>query len=325
MMRCWALLWIGLAGAVVDVPARGAAPAASQPVSRSYLIKLHRPAKVGERYFIKLNWSWSEEDQITVAGRGKEPRTKQAAQSVDLAASAQTLAVDGRGYATRTKFVLSGEGSVGLPDGTTQRLEARETLIASWNGKKLEVTCAGRALSREVAAVLGRALPGKKAPWAPTADEIYGTARRQRVGWDWDVNRKKAAASFRRLGIDVPEREVEGEARLLSVETVNGEACVRVGATLRSDKISALPLAMVSLPAGVALTEGSVHGAVTATCPVGMNGRAVSEYETVRIAMTLNGLLGVRREPTKMLRVVRESRQVQVSEGPGEGVAGVKE
>ena len=323
-MRVGLLAVFGLLGLVLGVvPVRGAPPPSSQPASRSYPIKLHRPAKAGERYSIKLHWTWSEADPVTSPGGRKEPRTELMTQTVDLSATAQTLAVDGRGFATRTKFVLTSGGSVGLADGTTQRLDARETLIAAWNGKKLEVTCGERALSREVAAVLGRALPGKKAVGTPTADDVYGTTKRQRVGWEWDVNRRGAVASFRRLGIEIPERELEGEGRLLAVEKVNGEPCVKVGATFRADGFATLPLAHVTLPAGLSLADGSFHAAVTVTCPVSANKRVAARTETARIAMTLEGL--VRREPTKVVRVVRETRQVHVGDVAVEGVAGVKD
>ena len=305
--------------------APGTAPQHAEQAARAYPLKLHRPAKAGDKYLLKLNWSRTEENLTTVAGSRQQPRVDQNTQSVDLAANVEIMEADQRGFATRTKYVVTDHAAIGLLDGNTERLSAGDVVVASWDGTKFDVSCARRPLSRMAAAVLAMALPGRKSAGMPTADEIYGTSRKQQVGATWDVNRKAAVADFRRFGIALNEQELLASSKLLAADKTNGQTCFKVESTFRSDRFAALAAAQANLPSALTLSEGSFHSANTLSCPVNPAKRPASEMESTRLILTLEGPGGPRLEQMKVVRVIRSSRQMRMFDLAGDPVAGAKD
>jgi hypothetical protein len=328
MRRCL-VTFLAVAGTVVFAigSVRAAPPSAPQPAQAGpvYPLKLHRPAKVGDKYLLKLNWSRTEENLMTVAGSRQGPRVDQNTQAVDLAAHVEIMEVDPRGFASRTKYVVTDHATIGLMDGGTERLSAGDVVVAWWDGKKFDVSCQQRPLSRGAVTVLAQALPGKKTANGPAAEDIFGTSKRQAVGATWDVNRKAAAADFRRLGIVPNEQEMLATGKLLAVDRINGQTCFKVEATFRSDRFAALPGLRVNLPSALALTEGTMHSAYTLTCPVNPAKRPSTEMESTRLVMTFDGVGGPRLEQMKVVRVIRSSRQMRLIDVGGEGLAGAKD
>jgi hypothetical protein len=260
-------------------------------------------------------------------GTRQEARVEQRITSVDLAGIVEILRVGAGGIPTWIKIkVTDHRAMIGLPDGTTEAVPPGDTITGAWNGKRFEVTSEPGRLSRGAAALLSQVLSTVKHEGSPgaTDDDVFGTAARQRVGATWAFDKKVVAADLRRLGIAVDPGKIVGVSKLVSFAKVKGEPCLKIESNIRADKFEALSAARGNLPPGLKLVQGSLHVAVTSTVPVIPFKRPVAAGETIKISMMLEGEVGVRKEPVQIIRVIRGSRQEELTELPAESVVETK-
>jgi hypothetical protein len=318
---------VALAGTIspAPAPARAAPPApntASQEDDRGFAIKLFRPAGVGEKYRLRLNWSRTEENLFNAFGARSETRVDQRITSVDLAGIVEVVAVSTAGIPTRIRIKVTERAKIGLPDGSTEAVPPGDVITLAWNGKRFDVSAEPGPLSRVAASVLAQGLSPVKHEGSPgaTHDDVYGTPSRQRVGAAWDYDRKIVAADLRRVGIAVDPERIKGNAKLLSFNKIRGEPYLKVESNVRADKIDVLTAARGYLPPGMTLVDGNLNLTVTTIVPAIPFKRSTASVESLVVSMTFQGQMGLREEPTTVVRVIRGSRQEEMIELPTESV-----
>jgi len=150
-------------------------------------IKFERIVKVGDRYNLKVQGTFSGNTLITAgARRVKDERRKY---TFEYEAVVKVLKVDAKGRSIRerhkvVKFVQTKKG-------TRKTMLKRGTLVTAWSagGKKKFATAQG-AVSSSVSSVLGSAVDFPSS--GVTIDDVFGSRRARKIGARWSINSKLA-------------------------------------------------------------------------------------------------------------------------------------
>jgi hypothetical protein len=154
---------------------------AASVTGQDYLIRMHKPLKVGQRYQLSVTGSESNQ-QAVLSGPGSAER-KLEDLSVDMESVVTVLAIDGNGLPmkeshTIVKFLHGPEKVPLLPPGTEVIARQAGPMTSFQIGDRL----ADEKEKKHLALVASLAGDG------PTDDTIYGTWERKKPGDSWPVN-----------------------------------------------------------------------------------------------------------------------------------------
>jgi hypothetical protein len=228
-------------------------PLAAAPAAEDFSIKFSRPSKVGERTLLTGTYQADEDTVVTVAGR--ENRQEKHA-IYRFAVIHKVLAIGAKGNPSRValavqKLTREADGA------TTEVLKAGDVISVRLEGHEEVWELGGAALADELKEALD-SIVEVTADDDPTDDDVFGTARRRRIGDSWPVDARLLADQLRRKGLPVTAKDVTGTATLAGTKSVQGVPCldVRLNIELRDVKlpIPDLPAEVVMAPLTVRFT-----------------------------------------------------------------------
>jgi hypothetical protein len=199
--------------------AAGFTPAAPDaPEQRSYEIKWHRPARVGDAWAVHFEREVGVVADVKSSNPTDATHLQQQLDHFDLTGKLEVTRVDGRGY--QTAVVLTIKKFTG-PDG--------RDLVAS--GKSIEVITSGGDLKcalRGGGSIAGDAVDAiKDMFWAGNTggaktDALYGSASPRSVGESWPINAAGIAADNTQPKMQVQAKDVAGLTTLKELGQMNG-------------------------------------------------------------------------------------------------------
>ena len=152
----------------------------------TYAIKLSHPAKVGERYHVRIHGSNTEQMLVSL---GRKTNARSNTVIVELEGEIKVLETDQRGH--RTKYACTvGTCVTDTGRGKMKLFEKGDVIVTSAvNGKK-DFSLNETNVSREAAAALGIVLSVYTG--GHDDDDIFGTKEPKRIGDAWAINSKAA-------------------------------------------------------------------------------------------------------------------------------------
>ena len=209
------------------------------PVSEAYEVRLHRPAKVGDKFRLEVTARRGKPAEKTAVETKKDeldlgflsealeeltsrnvpmPELK-----VNLSADVEVLETDSVGSITKAAFqvntFLVTRAGVDQPDSNLPLVTARlkdGKVVFEKNG------IADNLVEPTMQEALGLAIDIIKTGDA-TPDQLYGTAEPKQVGDSWAINTRLAAQEFGKFGV-FPEASLTGVAGVKGKTRVNTEA-----------------------------------------------------------------------------------------------------
>ena len=235
-----------------------AAPAA--PAAEDFSIKLRRPSKVGERTLLTGSYQADENTVVTVASI--ENRQEKHA-IYRFAVIHKVLAIGAKGNPLRVelgvqKLTREADGA------TTEVLKAGDVISVRLEGHQEVWELGGAPLADE----LKEALDGIveiAADDDPTDDDVYGTARRRRVGDSWPVDARLLADQLKQKGLPVTAKDVTGTATLAGTKSVQGVPCLEIRLDIELHDVK---LPIPDLPAEVVMAPLTVRFTGVEVLPV---------------------------------------------------------
>ena len=261
-----------------------AAPAApAAPAAEEYAIKLSHPAKVGERTLLTGSFQSDERSVVTVAG--KEDRQEKHA-IYRFAFVQKVLAIGAKGNRVRVELAvqkLTREAN----GATTELLKAGDVIGVRLEGGQQVWELGGAPLAAELKEALDSAVetPGDD---EPTEDDIFGTARRHRVGDSWPIDAKLLAAQLSQKGMPATIKGVTGTATLAGTKSVQGVPCLEVRLDVELHDVK---LPIPDLPAGVVMAPLTVHFTGAWVVPVDGVRDALELSQDFRLPLAANGTI----------------------------------
>jgi len=240
-----------------------------------YEIRLHRPAKAGERY--RLTAVGHDTKSSTATTPGRAPRVNREALGVELEGVVTILEAGPNGarkWEIRIERAFreqEGERAELLPAGTTVTEQRRGV------SQTFEVN--GRAALADVALALGLVLSETS---IDNDDELFGSRQRRKVGERWSVDPARVAELFsrdqggRRMAITA--RDVSGSARLARVAPCGPASCM----TIEASGTVSLPAASLS-PQGMQVESSSIDFAFSGLFPVEASRARLQESAAITI------------------------------------------
>ena len=222
-MTAGTLAWI--AAVAIPLSALAAAP------EKDYEIKLHRPLKVGQQF------KESAVGRCTKRQINQEPGTppviKKEEFTVELESEDKVLEVDKNGVPCRVALTVDkcdrlrgDERKPLLPKGAV-------LMASAGNVGSVSFEVEGKPVAPEVEDALQRVFQLNRD--LPTNDEVFGTARRRKVGDSWPINAEVFAKAITKQGLTVGPENVAGSARLVRTCRVDGADCLEAEVWTRID------------------------------------------------------------------------------------------
>jgi hypothetical protein len=260
------MVFAALAGAAAWVGAAGAAPAAASSgtaapaPTQDFAVRLTRPSAAGDKRLAV--GSLRSEDHATGGPQGAATDQRQIS-TIRYVVATEILEASPRGNARRAALTvrrLTKESA-----GVTAELAKPGTLItARLAGRERLFEMQGARLAPDLQAALAAAVP-LRADDEPTDDDLFGSARRRRVGESWPVDGALFAATGA-PGITFDPGEVAGTVTLAGAPTAaGGVPCIEVRWKLDARRGSFKP---GSLPSGLLGTMTSMSVTGTTVLPV---------------------------------------------------------
>jgi hypothetical protein len=228
------------------------------PAADDYVVRLSRPAKVGDHYRLDARGTKREQERVTIGGQVQKKSNEY---SVHLVALATVLAVDSRSDATRTEYLV--ESCRKTSSGRTEDvLPAGRKIVADSGGRGETVfTVDGDPVLEDISKAL-KVVITAHAPDSPADDEIFGTSDRKRVGDRWNINSATAAKDLSRTGLAVAADDLSGTVSLDGVRAVDAVQVLEITAQFRAERMT------VDLPDWLQLEKSSMSAEMAALVPV---------------------------------------------------------
>jgi hypothetical protein len=228
----------GHAPAPVD-PAPGGSAAAPSDDTRRFVIRFSRPSVVGDRTEVVLERSEGVVRRRVVDGRTEQETLER---HVSLEAVHTVLSVEPQGRPLRSRYDVA-RAVVRTPEGERTLVEPGRALVVSrglGEDGTLELE-GGGDLAPDIVEALDMVLSRRVSP--ETDDEVFGTREPQLPGASWPIDARVAALGLSRDGLRMEPADLDGEARLIGIERVEGVECARLSVELVSRRFAsdALP------------------------------------------------------------------------------------
>ena len=232
----------------------------------SYVVRLTRPRRVGDRYRLEARGRMQERQRVTIGG--KETGNEAKDLDVHLVAAARVLAVDSTSSPTRIEYAI--ESCRQTAAGKTDEVLApgRRVVAEVRNGQTLFADEAGEPLPPETRESLSAVLSAH-VPESPTDDQIFGTRERKRVGDEWPINSDAAAHDLSKSGLSVLAANLKGTARLAAARKVDGVQALEISAKLHAEQME------IPTPGGVHLERAAMDGDFTGLFPADPESRVL--------------------------------------------------
>jgi len=219
--------------------------------AEDFAIKLGHPLKVGDRTLL----TGSRRIDFEMAGTvlGQEMRQEKHA-TYRFAVTQRVVAAGAKGNGLQTELAV--QKLTREEDGaTTELLKAGDLISVRLEGDEQVWELGGSPLTAELKEALSD-IAGVNADDEPSDDEVFGTARRRRVGDSWQVDPKLVAGLLARMAISVAAKDVSGIATLGGTKSVHGIPCLEVRFSLELHNVKA---SGQDLPAGVTMAPLTVR------------------------------------------------------------------
>jgi hypothetical protein len=258
---------------------------ASSASANDYLIKLERPAKVGD--VRRVREIGSERTQTVTTVNGQRTKQEQKEASVKLEGEVKALEVSGRGSVTKLQCVVD-KCEVTKDGQTTALVPAGKTITASREfGKEAATyTVDGKEVAAEVAERLNLVLTVGD-PTKPDEDETFGTADRKKVGDIWEGNKKVIFNTLKDMKAPVQKEGIETSVRLRDVRTVSGVPCLVIDCSF------AVPLTagarLPGMPEWMKVQSGKLEMHMQETLPVDIAGKPLAATRHLSMTLTVGG------------------------------------
>ena len=180
----------------------------------TYVIRLTRPSKVGDRYRVDTTGTQNERERITIGGQVQKEEKDL---SVHLVAVETVLAVDSSATPTRYEYLIETcrRTSAGK---TEELLSPGHKVVAETDAEGETVfTVDGDPALEDIAKALGVVISIHR-PNSPTDDDIFGTKERKKVGDTWNIDAAAAAADLSRAGLGISPDVLKGTISLAGIE-----------------------------------------------------------------------------------------------------------
>ncbi|MCP3905997.1 MAG: hypothetical protein GY715_20425 [Planctomycetes bacterium] len=259
-----------------------------QPTIDEYEIRMHRPAKVGQRMHVR---GFGMQEQSTTASTNG--RTKESKLHVDFEAEANVVAVNSLGRPIHVSYrVLKCEMT---RDGNTTKIAAPGTTIVAREDKGSQTVFEidGRPVGKDARKAL-KMVAGLDNEQM-TDDEMLGTERPRVIGESWPVNRAMMARKFQQQSANpISPDDIAGATTLAGVTTQNGYPCLVLHSSITSE--NAVP-GLNSVPPGFELEDGSMTMTIQRTLPKDAHLPSLSDAARMDLQFVL---AGTSNNPTRM-------------------------
>lgn len=224
-----------------------------------YKIQFDRASVVGSKVAVDLAGTEVMVQTIDV-GAG-EPQQRKRLSKVSLQATAEVLAVDDTGEATKVAYTIgafSGSANGQAVDG----LDKGQVVTAEVKGKHTALTLKGGTLTPPQKKLLDVVI-SIKTKGLPSGDETLGTTEPKNVGDSWPINTDAVAKGFKANGMAVEKKNVSGKVTLRKVAKVHGMECLHLAA-----EISAKDFALPGMPPGTKTVKSLMTATMLGALPV---------------------------------------------------------
>jgi hypothetical protein len=200
--------------------------------SKEYEVRLHIPAKAGERREMQLIHTRS----MKVVGKGdkKDNVSHSDGDQIFFTGTIKTLAVNERGAQTKAqiivdRFILKGNEAPPLTV-----LEAGTSIMAEAvaNATHFQREGEGGELGKLAEVLLPKFFALHEQAAGPTLADVFATDQRHKFGASWPINKEAGAKVIKRMSTDMDADQVTGSAKLVRVVHINGVECLEVQFTL---------------------------------------------------------------------------------------------
>jgi hypothetical protein len=245
-----------------------------------YEIKLHRPAKAGEKYHLNAMTKNTDRNIITV--NGQQVDEKSSASMVVLDGVVTAVAVDERGGMTRLTVAVN---SCGMgKEGEQKELLPKGTLLSASldsNGQKL-FTVDGVQVEKAISDALDNIIPLSKGEGA-TDDEVFGSKKRRKVGESWSIDSARAAQDLKLFKLTGGKDSVSGTTKVERVVNVRGAECLEISGTMNIKDIA------TDLPPGFTVEKMSANARFSGIYPVVVTERQLGGTSEMKFFLRAKG------------------------------------
>lgn len=262
------------------------AAATTLSADESYVIRLTRPRRVGDRYRLDAKGTDRKRQRVTVGGQPAGNEEKEL--SVHLIAAATVLTVDRQSNPLRVEYRIEicQRSSLGK---TEEVLPAGRKVIAeSRDGKTVFTSAGDPPLDAAAREALGLVISAHASD-SPSDDEIFGTRDRKRVGDNWGIHAAAAARNLSKNGTLVSAADLDGSVQLDRVRTLDAVKALEITAHLRVKGLK------VPAPEGTTVERAAMEADLTGLFPV--DPRNVSQLPD-KLGIRMNVLMGARKPDT---------------------------
>jgi hypothetical protein len=284
-----------------------------------HVVRFDRPMKAGDRFGVRSSVSRTQEMLSTPDGR--KARTTGQRSATEIEAAVDVLEVDKAGGLAKVRVVVA-RGSVAMPNGTVEPLEAGDVFFVETVKRRRFVTREGRPLTPAMSAMIAAALPTDEMTGGPETERLFGAPRPQAVGATWAIDAKRTAARLRDAGIEIPAGGLTGGVKLAEVGTLDGRPCVKVLVKLRADHMKLTEMFGAPLPDGFEPADGTLDTLYTGVFPADPAGRIMKWSDTTRVTASFKIAPGRRRAGGSADLAIRGKRTIELFDLPTPGTPG---
>jgi len=229
----------------------------STALAQDYEIRLHRPATVGQKYRMSAAGRQSRKDTVTQGGQAAQAKSQ--GFSLEFESVVTVLETDKKGMATKESHTVA--KCVKIQGGARKSLVPKGTVIVGSATEKATVfESGGRPVAPEVREALSLVIDLSKG--GATADEIFGTRERKKVGQSWNMNTGAAAKDLHREGIEIRKEDIRGATTLEKVGKVGQTECLQIRGEMTLKNL------MLPLPPWLKLEKSAGHARVSGKFPL---------------------------------------------------------
>jgi hypothetical protein len=180
----------------------------------TYIVRLTRPSKVGDRYSVMIRGQEHRKQNATLIS-GSTVNAEENLIEIEMAAVAEVQAVDGKQHPARIAYTMERcnktEGGV-----VSEVIQRGRTVVAENRKGETVFTLDGKRAKTKVAEVLKIILSIDETE-SPSSDELFGTKERKLVGEEWNIQPMVAFKELKFKGIKVKPSDISGGVQLRSV------------------------------------------------------------------------------------------------------------
>ncbi len=198
------------------------APAAAGAPAPDYAVRLTRPSAVGDT---RLAVGSLQSDDHLTGSRDGTPSDQRQTATIRYVVATEILEVSPKGNAQRATLTVRKltKESAGI---SLELAKPGAVVSARLAGRERVFELLGARLAPDVQQALAAAVP-LRADDEPTDDDLFGSARRRRVGESWPAN-GELFASFGATSLTFDPKDVTGTVTLGAVRPVHGQSCLEV-------------------------------------------------------------------------------------------------